>query len=128
MNKEQNLSEQIMASLQKYIKEKDILNADGQEMDQEKMLKYLLAGVESSRDIQSGLYNNFQKQGSLARKIKNKIITKVGNITRNVVELSFMRQQKFNEGAYALLAFLVKENIELKEEIANLKVTNKHDK
>ena len=120
--------QKLMQNLDKYIQEKDILHADQDKANQTKVVEYLLTSLESSRDIQSGLYSNSTKEGGTIRRFKNIIITKLANIVRNVVELSFMRQQKFNDNVYTLLDFLIKENVVLKAEITNLKGNSRNDK
>jgi hypothetical protein len=111
------LNTELLENLKKYISEKDVLYDIDKEISEEKLLEYLLAGIDSSKDIQSGLYANTNKQGGFIRNLKNVIINKLANITRNVVELPFMHQQKFNDSVYQLLEYLVRENLELKSKL-----------
>ena len=73
--------------------------------------KYALPALENLKEIQSGLYNEFfiGSKGPLG-KLKAMIIRKIANVSRNTVELSLMRQQKFNDNVALILEYLVEEN------------------
>ena len=93
-----------------------------EEQDQQELAEnFILPALESSKDIQRHLYTDFTSGGGMLRKVKNKAITKIANITRNTVEKSFMRQQKFNDNILKLASYLLKENKKLKEELKQLK-------
>jgi hypothetical protein len=115
--KDHKLTQELLNDLKKYIAEKDVLHDVDAEISEDKMIEYILVGIQSSKDIQSGLYANVEKQGGFIRSLKNKVIGKIGNVARNVVELPFMRQQKFNDSVYLLLEYLLKENLALKEKL-----------
>ncbi len=81
----------------------------------EKLEKLIIPAFESSKNVQSSLYAYQPTPGSgLVRRIKNKLLTKVRNVTIAVLERTIMRQQKVNELAYQAI-------IELKEELKVLK-------
>ncbi len=87
--------------------------------DQQELIdKYIIPALESSKDIQRHLYTGFTSDGNMLRRIKNKVIQKIANVTRNTVEKSFMKQQKFNDNVFQLLGYLLNENKKLKEELA----------
>jgi len=80
--------------------------------------KYLLPALSESKDIQSPLYQELihEKSGFLA-KIKAIIAKKIISLSRNVVEKSFLNQQKFNNNLVEIVSFLVKENQELQKKV-----------
>jgi hypothetical protein len=91
----------------------------GQEPDAEELItRYVLPALESSKDIQRHLYTDFTGGGGGIRSLKNKVIKKFANVTRNTVEKSFMRQQKFNDNVLILLRYLLQENEELRRKLA----------
>jgi hypothetical protein len=107
------------------------LNNDGVKLtskqDQKELMeKFILPALESSKDIQRHLYSEFTTDGNWLRGLKNKVIRKIANITRNTVEKSFMRQQKFNDNLFKLSSYLLEENKHLRKEMAELK--KRHEK
>ncbi|HRO65336.1 MAG TPA: hypothetical protein PKU78_03895, partial [Candidatus Dojkabacteria bacterium] len=68
----------------------------------------------------------FEKSGIIG-KLKNLTLGKIGNVARNVVEKSVMRQQKFNDNSYTLLMHLYNENRDLKERLDKLEGKNKDE-
>lgn len=87
--------------------------------DQSKIVKeYILPAINKSKDIQGELYKEFTYEStSKIKSMKNKILRKLGNITRNVVEKPLMKQQKFNNNVYLTLEYLLEENIRLKADL-----------
>ena len=118
---ENKKAKEILERLRKYISERDVLYTSPAEVSDEKLMEYLLTGMDANKDIQTGLYSMSYKSGGVVRKIKNKIIEKVGNISRNVVEVSITKQQKYNEAVGGILSYLIKQNEVLKKEIEELK-------
>jgi hypothetical protein len=85
--------------------------------DQLEMIeKYALPALQNLKEIQSGLYNEFfiSPKGPLG-KLKGMIIRKIANVSRNTVEISLMRQQKFNDNVATILEYLIEENKRLKD-------------
>jgi len=85
--------------------------------DQFEMIeKYALPALHNLKEIQSGLYNEFfiRSKGPFG-KLKAMIIRKIANVSRNTVELSLMRQQKFNDNVASILEYLIEENKRLKD-------------
>lgn len=84
--------------------------------------KYAIPALNNLKDIQSSLYTDYYlDESGLQRKLKNKVIRKLSNVTRNTVEMPLMRQQKFNDNVTAVLEYLISENAKLRAEIAQLK-------
>lgn len=108
-------------------KAREILKNEGwQESSKPEMEKiirdYLLPALEELKEIQSPLYEQFyQSSGSTVKKFKSKFINKIANITRNTVELSLMKQQKFNDNMTLIVTYLLEQNLKLKEEVNSLK-------
>jgi hypothetical protein len=101
----------------------DVLSAEGVPLKKEKedqlalIEKYALPALQNLKEIQSGLYNEFfiGTKGFFG-KLKAMMIRKIANVSRNTVELSLMRQQKFNDNVALILEYLVAENKRLIEE------------
>lgn len=101
----------------------DVLSDEGitlakEKTDQLEMIeKYALPALQNLKEIQSGLYNEFfiSPKGPFG-KLKGMIIRKIANVSRNTVELSLMRQQKFNDNVASILEYLIEENKKLREE------------
>ena len=108
-------------------KAREILKNEGWQQnskpEMEKIIKeYLLPALDELKEIQSPLYEQFYQGGSgTVRKVKNQLINKIANITRNTVELSLMKQQKFNDNLTLIVTYLLEQNLKLKEEINSLK-------
>lgn len=108
-------------------KAREILKNEGwqenSKPEMEKIIKdYLLPALQELKEIQSPLYEQFyQNSGSTVKKFKNKFINKIANITRNTVELSLMKQQKFNDNMTLIVTYLLEQNLKLKEEVNSLK-------
>lgn len=98
------------------------VSASGVPVNPEELIsKYAIPALNNLKEIQSGLYQDyFLAEQGLARKLKNKAIRKLANVTRNTVELPLMRQQKFNDNVTAVLEYLFEENAKLKKRIAEL--------
>jgi len=125
MDNKKDIAQEILNRLREYMKNKEISDNVRHSISDDELLEYLLSGIDASKDIQSSLYPTNERPGGIIRKIKNLIIGKVSNITRNVVELSIIKQQRFNEGLTGVMAYLVKENKELKKEVEELKNARK---
>lgn len=95
---------------------------DNEGIDIEKLiLDRLLPSLDELKEIQSPLYEPFYSEGNgTIKKLKGKVIRKIANVTRNTVELSLSRQQKFNDNVSLILSFLVKENQDLKKKLDKL--------
>ena len=94
---------------------------------EELVAKYAIPALNNLKDIQSALYADFfLDQNGWQRQVKNKVIRKIANVTRNTVELPLMRQQKFNDNVSAVLEYLFDENARLKARIAKLEAGKDH--
>lgn len=114
-------AEQLLAKIKEDIEMTEV-SAIGTKLSAEELVvKYAIPALNNLKEIQSGLYQDyFVSDKGFSRKLKNKVIRKIANITRNTVELSLMRQQKFNDNVTAVLEYLFTENAELKKRIAEL--------
>ena len=110
----------VLEEVRKLVKEEGFGEA-GKADEEQLVIDYLLPALEELKEIQSFLYEPFYAtDASLVRKLKNSVVRKLANVTRNTVELSFMRQQKFNDNVSLILSYLLKENKRLKAEVAKL--------
>ena len=89
---------------------------------------YLIPALDKYREVQRYIFEPFlhSKAGVVGR-FKLLVLGKIGNVTRNVVERSFIRQQKFNDNTFTMLINLYNENRELKERILQLEKGSKTD-
>ncbi|MCA9382768.1 hypothetical protein KC909_00215 [Candidatus Dojkabacteria bacterium] len=114
-------AEELLVKIRELIKEEGIANMSRIEDREQLINEFILPALDRSKDIQKDLYSDFTHQSSgLLSKVKRTIITKLANITRNVVEKSFMRQQKFNNNTKLLLEHLVEENKMLRDKIEKI--------
>lgn len=88
--------------------------------------EYLLPAMDKFRDVQRFIYEPFlhTKVGFLGR-MKTVVLSKIGNVARNVVERSFARQQKYNDNVYTMLMHLYTENRELKKRVTDIENSTK---
>ena len=116
VNKGVNLLERV----RQLLKKEGIMTRDKIEIENE-VESYLLPALDKFREVQRFIYEPFlyEKSGFIG-KLKNKILGKIGNVSRNVVEKGFMRQQKYNDNVYVLLMYLYKQNKELAERLNKL--------
>lgn len=115
-------SQQLLEKVRKLIDAEQGPNLDSKEDVDLVIQKYVIPSLNSNKDILKNLYFDFYpgRSGLLAF-LKKKVIGKIANVTRNTVEHSMMRQQKFNDSVAFLLAELIKENIELRKELSKKK-------
>lgn len=114
-------AEELLAKIRELIKEEGIANMSRIEDREQLINEFILPALDRSKDIQKDLYSDFTHQSSgMLSKVKRTVITKLANITRNVVEKSFMRQQKFNNNTKLLLEHLVEENKMLRDKIEQI--------
>lgn len=114
-------AEDLLDKIRAVIKEEGVANMSRIEDRDELINEFILPALERSKDIQKDLYTDFTSDSSgTLTQLKRKVINKIANITRNVVEKSFMRQQKFNNNTKLLLEYLVEENKALRDKIAEL--------
>lgn len=112
---------ELLQKIRVDMKETDLVANEAQLDPEELVSKYAIPALNNLKEIQSGLYQDyFLAEQGLVSKLKNKIIRKIANVTRNTVELSLMRQQKFNDNTTAVLEYLFTENAKLKSRIAEL--------
>lgn len=105
-------------------KVRDLLKSEGRNLesnigDEADLMKdYVLEAIKNTKDIQKHLYAEFLPKGKgFTRRIKNLILGKIANVTRNTVERSLIKQQKYNENVALLLEYLFKENQKLCEQV-----------
>ncbi|MDQ6984750.1 MAG: hypothetical protein Q9M91_08030 [Candidatus Dojkabacteria bacterium] len=78
----------------------------------------IIPALENSKDTLSSLYSyEPPKRAGLISKAKRLFLTRIRNITFNIVEKQSMRQQKFNELTFKAIEALQKENEELREQL-----------
>lgn len=113
----------ILQGLKNYISDEHLqLSSEKYQDNDPRLVKASLEIAESTKSILGGLYYDFRKPNqSKLRKLKNLVIGKIANIVRNTLERPLLTQQKFNEQSYFLLKLLLKENEQLKQELADLK-------
>ncbi|MFQ5493123.1 MAG: hypothetical protein ACE5DX_03130 [Candidatus Dojkabacteria bacterium] len=110
--------EDLLESVRKLVKDEGVDNA---EIDEHELIdRYALEAVGSSKDVLGQLYFDFTSGRGILRKIKNLVIDKIANVSRNTVERSLMKQQRFNDNTALLLRYLYEENRKLTEKIRKL--------
>lgn len=108
--------EELLKNLDEVLEEEGLSNPDL--TNEEKLNDFILPSLEQSKATLANLYKFEPKNGKgILRKIKYKILSKIKNVTINVVERESMRQQRFNELTYQAIKILVEENEMLKEKI-----------
>lgn len=112
-----NKPEHVLTSIRNILKTEGVQVHD--QLGQGEIVRqYVINTLEKNKDIQQALYQpiTFDNQ-SIVRKLKNSVINKIANIVRNVVEKSFIKQQKYNDNLLIVIQLLLKENEELKSKI-----------
>jgi len=119
--------EQLLDRVRQVLKKEGLSTQDKVELENE-VETYLLPALDKFRDAGRFIYEPFlfEKSGIIG-KLKNLTLGKIGNVARNVVEKSVMRQQKFNDNSYTLLMHLYNENRELKERVDKLEGKHKDE-
>lgn len=107
-------AETLLQNVRNLLKEEGVVSYKKEINRDELIEKYILPALERIKDVQQPLYTDFISGKGFLRELKNKLIGKIANVTRNTVERSFMRQQKFNDNVYYLLKFLAEENRQLR--------------
>jgi|GEM_PF-4966707 len=93
-----------------------------------RLLEAAIEIATKTKSVLGGLYFDFRKtETGTLRKLKNKVIGKIANIVRNVVERPFLTQQKYNEQMLYLVQNLLARQAELEEEVASLKSISEKD-
>lgn len=112
--------EKLLAKVKNLLANEGISSRDKIEIENE-IESYLLPSLDKFREVQRFIYEPFlyEKSGFVG-KLKNKVLGKIGNVSRNVVEKSVMRQQKYNDNVYILLMHLYNKNRDLEEKLAKL--------
>lgn len=115
------IEEEIIEKVKEMLSEQGIVGSEKPDPD-ELVFKYLLPALDELKEIQSALYEPFSSsETGMVRKVKNGLIRKMANVTRNTVELSLMRQQKFNDNVSLIIRYLLEENRKLKEQLGKSK-------
>ncbi len=112
--------EKLLEKVRKLLAEEGFSSSEKIEIENE-IETYLLPSLDKFREVQRFIYEPFlyEKAGFL-NKLKNLVLGKIGNVSRNVVERSVMRQQKYNDNVYILLMHLYKKNRELEKRLKKL--------
>lgn len=112
---------EILEKLNIYLEEKGISKTNDDISNEEKLRRYGIKSLESTKGILQDLQSYSPPSGdSLTRKIKNKIIGLIRNVSISTIELLVIRQNKFNELTYQFIDMLQKENSELRSRIEKL--------
>jgi DNA primase large subunit len=86
-----------------------------------KLDQYGLPALAATKSILNDIYSYRPPTGDgILRKVKNKIINLIRNVSISTIELSTIKQNKFNELTYQFIDMLVAENKELRERITKL--------
>lgn len=118
-------SEQLLKKVKDLVKSEGHARRNSIEDEAEVIKAYVLPAINSSKDVQRHLYTDFTHGGGDGlRKLKNKVLRKIGNVAINVTERPFMKQQKFNDNTALLLQYLFEENERLRKRIEDLEVKN----
>lgn len=119
--------DELLKKVRELLKHEGISSSNKVEIENE-IESYLLPSLDKFREVQRFIYEPFlyDKEGVIS-KLKNQILNKIGNISRNVVERSIMRQQKYNDNVHILLMHLYKKNQELEERLKSLEVSTKDE-
>jgi hypothetical protein len=113
-------SKELLKEVRKLIDERGEDGSDTQISDGELAEKYALEAILHNKNVLQEMYYDFAPaSGGVARKAKNKVIRKFANIARNTMELTVIRQQKFNDSVYFVLKYLLEENKKLRNELKN---------
>jgi hypothetical protein len=116
-----NVEEEILEKVRQMLAEQGITGSEKPDPEQ-LVFEYLLPALDELKEIQSALYEPFSSaESGMVRKVKNGLIRKMANVTRNTVELSLMRQQKFNDNVSLIIRYLLEENKRLKEQLGKSK-------
>jgi hypothetical protein len=109
---------ELLASIRESLIKDDQMEETDKPEPEELIRKYVLPSLQNIKDVMSSLYSPFylNDQG-FSRKIKNQLVRKIANVSRNTIELPLMRQQKFNDNVVLLLEYLLEENLKLKAEL-----------
>ena len=112
--------EQLLNKIKDVLKREGVTGRKKLEIENE-VETYLLPALDKFRDSGRFIYEPFiHEKAGFVGKLKNLLLGKIGNISRNVVERSVMRQQKFNDNAYTMMMHLYNQNRELKERLDKL--------
>lgn len=115
--------EKLLEKVRKLLASEGVSSGDKIEIEDE-IESYLLPSLDKFREVQRFIYEPFlYEKAGFVGKLKNLILGKVGNISRNVVERSVMRQQKYNDNVYILLMHLYERNRELEKRLKKLENT-----
>lgn len=117
--------EELLEKVRKLLKSEGVNSRNKVEVENE-IEEYLLPAMDKFRDVQRFVYEPFlNTKSGLLGKIKTVMLSKMGNVARNVVERGFARQQKYNDNVYTMLMHLYTENRELKKRVSDLESSNK---
>ena len=117
--------EELLEKVRKLLKSEGVNSRNKVEVENE-VEEYLLPAMDKFRDVQRFLYEPFlNSKSGFVGKFKIVLLSKMGNVARNVVERSFARQQKYNDNVYTMLMHLYTENRELKKRVSDLESSTK---
>lgn len=116
---------ELLKKVRALLKSEGVTSSEKLQVENE-IESYLLPVLDKFREVQHLIYEPFlYEESGVIKKLKNKILEKVGNVTRNVVEKSFMRQQKYNDSVHTLLIHLYTKNRELEDRLQKLERINR---
>lgn len=90
-------------------------------ISKEQKVKIALEIAKDTQGVLRHLNREFRKPDrGFIRTLKNKVIGKIGNIVRNVLDKPLISQQKYNQQVSFIIDYLFKENKNLKKRIKEL--------
>jgi len=118
---EANKTKALLERLRTLLQAEGIATKQGIGDEADLMKDYVLEAIRNTKDVQKHLHTDFLPQGTgLKRRLKNVILNKIANVSRNTVERSFIKQQKFNDNVALLLEYLFEENQKLRAKVSAL--------
>lgn len=113
---------QFRTELDNFMQDQGIGTAETQLSNTEKLNKFGLTTLSATKNILGDIYAYTPPQGAgILRKVKNKIINVVRNVTISTIESAIIKQNKYNEVNFQLVEHLMQENLELRKELEQLK-------
>lgn len=115
-------SDKLLTNLREYIKDKNLTDAQNDFDKKELLEEYVIPNLSTYKDIQGELFKKMDMpEGGIVRNVKNKVINKLSNVSKNTVERSVAKQQQFNNAVFLILEYLLEENKKLTKEINSIK-------
>lgn len=99
-------ADELLARLRDLLEQEGISIPENTKTDGKMIESYVLPALENSQNVLADLYTDIAGGSGSFKGLKQKLVQKIASVSRNTMEKSMIRQQRYNEMMLTLVRYL----------------------